>query len=143
MKAHDTLLRARYGETDQMGIIYHPNYYIYFETGRTEFLRESAGLSYKDMEEQGIMLPLTETHCKYIFPARYDDELIVRTVIREMTVARIVFTYKLLRATDGKLLAEGETSHAFVNSSGRPVNLKKYNIELYNKLHEIVCHGWD
>lgn len=143
MKVHDTMLRARYGETDQMGIIYHPNYYIYFEIGRTEFLRESTGLSYKDMEEQGIMLPLTETHCKYIVPARYDDELIVRTVIREMTVARIIFAYKLLRASDGKLLAEGETSHAFVNSRGRPVNLKKHNEEIYNKLHEIINHEGD
>lgn len=134
MKTHDTLLRTRYGETDQMGIIYHPNYYVYFEMGRTEFLREAAGISYKDMEALGIMLPLTETHCKYRIPARYDDELVVKTAIKEMTVARIAFTYQLFRASDEALLAEGETVHAFTDSKGKPVNLKKANLELYNML---------
>lgn len=132
MKTHDTTLRTRYGETDQMGIIYHPNYYIYFEMGRTEFLREAAGMSYKELEESGIMLPLTETQCKYKIPARYDDEITVRTSIKEITVARIAFSYQLLRNKDGALLAEGKTVHAFTNSQGRPVNLRKANEELYN-----------
>jgi acyl-CoA thioester hydrolase len=131
MQTHDTILRTRYGETDQMGIIYHPNYYIYFEMGRTEFLREAAGMSYKEMEATGIMLPLAETHCKYRIPAEYDDELVVRTSIKEITVARITFTYKLLRNTDGVILAEGETMHAFTNMQGKPLNLKKANIVLY------------
>lgn len=132
MKSHDTILRTRYGETDQMGIIYHPNYYIYFEMGRTEFLREAAGMSYKEMEDAGVMLPLAETHCKYRIPAKYDDELIIRTSIKGITVARIIFTYQLLRNTDGVLLAEGETVHAFTNKQGKPVNLKKASRELYN-----------
>lgn len=140
MKTHDTILRARYGETDQMGIIYHPNYYIYFEMGRTEYLREAAGISYKEMEELGIMLPLTETHCKYRIPARYDDELLVRTAVKEMTVARIAFLYKLIRTSDGEMLAEGETVHAFANRSGRPVNMKKHSSNLYNTLYELVEH---
>jgi len=72
---HETTLRARYGETDQMGIIYHPNYYVYFEIGRTEFLREMGGMSYKDMEDAGIMLPIVETHCRYRIPARYDERI--------------------------------------------------------------------
>lgn len=136
--AGECRIRARYGETDQMGIIYHPNYYVYFEIGRTEFLRERTGISYRQMEELGIMMPLAETHCKYKIPARYDDELIVRTSIKEMTVARIAFSYQLVRASDQVLLAEGETVHAFVNSQGRPVNLKKANKELFDILNGMI-----
>ncbi len=138
MKTHDTVLRTRYGETDQMGIIYHPNYYIYFEMGRTEYLREAAGISYKEMEELGVMLPLVETHCKYRIPAKYDDELLVRTAIKEMTVARIAFSYQLLRTSDGEILAEGETVHGFVDRSGKVINMKKHSISLFNILHELV-----
>lgn len=135
--AHRTKLRVRYGETDQMGIVYHPNYYIYFEAGRTEFLRENGSMSYKDMEEAGAMMPLIETHCKYILPAKYDDELIVETSVKIMTVARITFFYKLLRAEDEVIIAEGETSHAFVNKEGKPINLKKRNPELFNILSNV------
>lgn len=133
--AHETKLRVRYGETDQMGIVYHSNHYIYFEAGRTELLRETANMSYKDMEEAGVMLPLIETHCKYILPAKYDDELIVETSVKAMTVVRIIFQYKLIRAEDRVVLAEGETSHAFVNKEGKPINLKKVNKELFEKLY--------
>ncbi len=138
MRTHDTILRTRYGETDQMGIIYHPNYYIYFEMGRTEFLREATGMSYKEMEQAGVMLPLAETRCKYRIPAVYDDELVVRTCIKEITVARIAFIYKLIRNTDGVLLAEGETAHAFTNIKGKPINLKKTNIGLYEMFKSMV-----
>ena len=138
MKTHDTILRTRYGETDQMGIVYHPNYYIYFEMGRTEFLREAAGMSYKEMEEVGVMLPLIETQCKYRIPAKYDDELLVKTSVKEMTVARIAFSYQLFRTIDGALLAEGETVHAFTNKSGKPINMKKHSSELFSKLDELV-----
>lgn len=138
MKTHDTIFRVRYGETDKMGIVYHANYYIYFEVGRTEFLREATGISYGDMESMGVMLPLTETHCKYRVPAKYDDELLVRTAVKEMTVARIAFSYKLLRASDGVMLAEGKTVHAFVNKSGRPLNLKKVKCELFDRLYNLT-----
>lgn len=142
MKTHETMLRTRYGETDQMGVIYHPNYYVYFEIGRTEFLREAAGFSYKEMEKLGVMLPVTETQCKYKIPAKYDDELVVRTTVKEITVARIVFSYQLLRASDGAVLAEGKTVHAFANANGKPVNMKKYNSELFDKLNELLfCKG--
>lgn len=136
MKTHDTIIRIRYGETDQMGIVYHPNYYIYFEMGRTEFLCEAAGISYKEMEESGVMLPLSETHCKYRIPARYDDELLVKTSVKAMTVARIAFSYQIFRTVDKAMLAEGETVHAFTNRSGKPVNMKKYNSKLFSKLKE-------
>lgn len=135
---HRTKLRVRYGETDQMGIVYHPNYYIYFEAGRTEFLRENGCMSYKDMEAAGVMMPLIETQCKHILPANYDDELIVETSVKTMTVARIIFFYKLFRAEDGVIIAEGETSHAFVSKEGRPINLKKRNPELFNILSDFL-----
>lgn len=135
---HETTLRARYGETDQMGIIYHPNYYIYFEIGRTEFLREIGGMSYKDMEDTGVMLPIVETHCKYKVPAKYDDELVVRTTVKAMTAARITFSYQLIRAADGVLLAEGETTSAFANAEGKPINLKKKYPGIYDKLLNIM-----
>ena len=135
---HRTKIRVRYGETDQMGIVYHPNHYVYFEAGRTEFLREWGNMSYKDMEEAGVMMPLIETHCKYILPAKYDDELIVETSVKIMTVVRITFFYKLYREEDGSLLAEGETSHAFVNKEGKPINLKKRNPELFKILSSFV-----
>jgi len=135
---HETTFRARYGETDQMGIIYHPNYYIYFEIGRTEFLREMGGMSYKDMEGAGVMLPIVETHCRYKVPAKYDDELIVRTMIKDMTAARITFSYQLIRAADEVLLAEGETTNAFVNTEGRPINLKKKYPDIYERLLKLM-----
>jgi acyl-CoA thioester hydrolase len=136
---HKTKIRVRYGETDQMGIVYHPNYYIYFEMGRSEFLRELGHMSYKDMEESGIMMPLIETHCKYILPAKYDDELIVETSVKNVTVVRMIFYYRLFRAEDGILLAEGETSHAFVNKAGKPINLKKVNKQLFEKLCSFIA----
>lgn len=106
--------------------------------GRTEFLREAAGISYKEMEELGVMLPLSETHCKYRIPARYDDELLVKTSVKAMTVARIAFSYQIFRTVDKAMLAEGETVHAFTNRSGKPVNMKKYNSKLFSKLNEYV-----
>ncbi|NLM42778.1 MAG: acyl-CoA thioesterase [Clostridiales bacterium] len=131
---HKTTFRTRYGETDQMGIIYHPNYYIYFELGRTEFLREAGGMSYKEMEGLGLMLPIIETRCKYKIPAKYDDELIVITKVKDITVARISFAYKLVRAEDDTILAEGETTSAFTDKEGKPINLKKKYPEIYDKL---------
>lgn len=138
MKIHKTVLRTRYGETDQMGIIYHPNYYIYLEMGRTQFLLEEVGISYKDLEGLGVMLPVTETHCRYKVPAKYDDELTVETSVKEITVARISFSYKLFRNSDGVLLAEGETGHAFANGNGKPINMKKYNSELFERMKKLL-----
>lgn len=131
---HETEIRVRYGETDQMGIVYHPNYYEYFEIGRTEFLRDLANISYKDIEDSGIMMPITETYCKYIMPAKYDDELIVRTWIKALTVARITFEYKIIRKEDKTTLVKGETSLAFTSKEGKPINMKKHNKKLYEEL---------
>ena len=135
---YEAIVRVRYGETDKMGVVYHPNYYMYFEIGRTEFLREMGGMSYKDLEDAGVMMPIIETKCKYNIPAKYDDELTVYTSIETMTVARITFTYKIIRKKDEAFIVEGETSLAFVNKCGRVINMKKHYPELFEKLRSFI-----
>src|ERR1700740_2278546 len=106
---NETRLRVRYAETDQMGVVYHTNYLIWFEVGRVEFLRE-LGFTYRDMErEDGCYIAVVDARCRYKGPARYDDQIIVRTHLRNVRESLIHFGYKLLRAEDGVLLAEGET----------------------------------
>jgi acyl-CoA thioester hydrolase len=107
----ETRLRVRYVETDQMGVVYHANYFIWFEVGRVEFLRQM-GFSYRDMEkDDGCCIAVVDARCRYKAPARYDDEIIVRTHLKNVRASVIHFAYELLRAADGVLLAEGETTH--------------------------------
>lgn len=134
MNTVDTKLRVRYAETDKMGIVYHANYYIWFEVGRADFIR-SFGMTYKDMEDVGVGMPVIDTHCAYKSGAQYDDSLIIRTGIISISSTRIKFKYFVIREYDGKLLAEGETEHAFFGyREKRAVNLKKSYSELYGKL---------
>ena len=115
-------LRVRYAETDNMGVVYYANYLVWFEIGRTDLLRHS-GWSYREMEAQGYALPVVEAHCEYRQPARYDDELEVRTVAELVTQVRLRFVYDVLRVSDGVRLAGGHTVHASVNQTGRPCRL--------------------
>ena len=104
-------LRVRYAETDQMGVVYHANHFIWFEVGRVELLRQ-LGFSYRDMEENdGCFIAVVDARCRYKAPARYDDEVIVRTYLRNVRESLVHFGYELLRVSDGVLLAEGETTH--------------------------------
>ena len=115
----ETRLRVRYAETDQAGVVYHSNYLIWFEVGRVELCRDY-GFDYRDMEtEADAFLPVTEARVKYRAPARYDDEVIVRTRVVELRSRAIRFAYEVLRADDGALLAEGETRHIVLNREGR------------------------
>ena len=117
---HDTTLRVRYGETDQMGYCYYGFYAQYFEVGRVETMR-SLGMTYKKLEEDGVMLPVSEYQVKYKHPAYYDDELTIRTYISEINGARILFTYELSNDT-GKIIATAETTLVFVNKETmRPI----------------------
>jgi acyl-CoA thioester hydrolase len=109
-------LRVRYSETDAMGIVYHANYLPWFEMGRTEFCRQ-LGITYKEWEEQGVFLPCVEAHCRYKNPARYDDLLVVRTVIQELKRCSITFGYDIFR--EELLLTQGYTKHAFTDSQGK------------------------
>jgi acyl-CoA thioester hydrolase len=116
---HDTLLRVRYSETDKMGIVYYANYLVWFEIGRTEFCR-ARGFSYKEMEEDDdAFLVVAESYCRYKAPAYYDDELLVRTHITEVRKRSLRFGYEVVRASDGQVIAEGETGHVVTDSSGR------------------------
>ncbi|MGH9768173.1 MAG: acyl-CoA thioesterase [Blastocatellia bacterium] len=115
----ETRLRVRYAETDQAGVVYHSNYLIWFEVGRVELCRDY-GFNYRDMEtEADAFLPVTEARVKYRNPAKYDDEIIVRTRVVELRSRAIKFAYEVLRASDGMLLAEGETHHIVMNGQGR------------------------
>ena len=118
----DTEVRVRYSETDQMGIVYHSNYFPWFEEARTGFF-ETMGLSYRELEEQGYFLPLIECNCKFIAPAKYADRLIIRARLREMKGIKMTLAYEAFRKADNMLLATGWTSHAFVNREMRPVKM--------------------
>ena len=108
-------IRVRYAETDQMGVVYHANHFVWFEVGRVEFLRH-LGFSYKDMEQQdGCHIAVVDARCRYKAPARYDDEVIVRTQLKNVRESLVHFGYELLRAADGLLLAEGETTHVVID----------------------------
>ncbi len=130
MKIHETELTVRYAETDQMGIVHHSRYYPWFEVGRTEFFA-SGGMRYGDMEKMGVMLPLVETHCRYIIPACYEDVLTIRTYIMELSPVKVRFGYDVVRKADAALLAKGETLLAFTDTSFRPVNLKKFQPDIW------------
>lgn len=119
----DCNIRVRYQETDQMGVVYYGNYFTWFEVGRTELLR-STGSSYREMESNGVFLPVAEATCHYKSPARYDELLTIKTSISKLSVARIVFDYTIV-GEDGRLVVEGSTTHAFVSSEGRPLNVAK------------------
>jgi acyl-CoA thioester hydrolase len=115
----ETRLRVRYAETDQAGVVYHSNYLVWLEVGRVELCRDH-GFNYRDMErEEDALLPVVEARVKYHSPARYDDEIIVRTRVIQARTRTIRFAYEVLRASDGALLAEGETYHVVMNKQGR------------------------
>jgi acyl-CoA thioester hydrolase len=113
---------VRYAETDKMGVVYYANYLVWFEVGRTDWLRQS-GWSYREMEAAGVSLPVIEAHCQYSRPARYDDEVAIDARAVLLSQVRLRFDYQVTHATDGTLLAEGYTVHAAVDGAGRPCRL--------------------
>jgi len=115
-------VRVRYADTDQMGVAYYANYFVWFEVGRTDLLRTS-GWSYREMETEGFSLPVIEAQCAYRAPARYDEEIEVRTSGVLVSPVRVKFTYEIVRAADQSMLAIGTTVHAALNRNGRPARL--------------------
>ena len=129
---HISSLRVRYGETDQMGYCYYGNYAQYFEVGRVEALRE-VGMSYKSLEENGVMLPVSDFHVSYKSPAKYDDLLLIHTSIIEIKGARIVFKYRILNE-EKVLIAEAETTLVFVSKETmRPISPPELFLSVINK----------
>jgi acyl-CoA thioester hydrolase len=114
---HETRLRVRYAETDQMGVVYHSNHLIWFEVGRVELLREM-GFSYRNMErDEGRFIAVAEVQCRYKAPVYYDEEVVVRTRLKAVRKSVVVFSYELVRAENRILLAEGETTHVVTDAT--------------------------
>ncbi len=129
MEWHETKIRARYAETDRMGIVHHSNYPIWFEIGRTEYCR-AQGFSYREMEEKDdALLVVTELYCRYKAPAFYEDEITIRTKIGEIRSRSVKFIYQIFRESDNTVLAEGETIHVVTDSNQKVKTLP----EIYKK----------
>jgi acyl-CoA thioester hydrolase len=128
---HDTTVRVRYAETDQMGVVYHANYLVWFEVGRVELMR-ALGVEYKKMEaEDDCHIVVADAHCRYERSARYDEVVRIRTHISESRNRIVKFAYQVFRDTDSELLATGETTHIICGSNGRPKLLpQKYRVLL-------------
>lgn len=124
-----TRIRVRYAETDRMGVVYYANYLVWFEVGRTEWLR-ATGWSYREMEHDGVSLPVIEVHCDYRQPARYDDEIELRTRATLLSPVRIRFDYDVVRAADETVAASGHTIHAALDVNGRPCRLPARVLEM-------------
>jgi acyl-CoA thioester hydrolase len=122
MPSSASTFRVRYAETDKMGVVYYANYLVWFEVGRTDLLR-SLGWTYREMELNGVSLPVIEAHCDYHRPARYDDEIEVRTEGRLLSPVRMEFHYQVVRKDDGVVSATGRTVHAALDPSGKPCRL--------------------
>jgi acyl-CoA thioester hydrolase len=128
---HDTTVRVRYAETDQMGVVYHANYLVWFEVGRVELMR-ALGVEYKKMEiDDDCHIVVADVHCRYQQSARYDEVLRIRTRIAESRNRIVKFAYEIFRDADGELLANGDTTHIICGSNGRPKLLPhKYRVLL-------------
>jgi len=124
---NETRLRVRYAETDQMGVVYHSNHFVWFEIGRVELLRQ-LGFSYRDMESKdGRFIAVAEAKCRYRAPVRYDEEIVVRTEMLNVRDSVVHFGYELRRLDDGALLAEGETTHIVTDAEMKIAELpEKY-----------------
>ena len=117
---HRTQLRVTYADTDRMGFVYYGHYLRWFEIGRAEMIR-SMGMSYLEMEEAGVSLPVVEAQCRYLRPARYDDSIGIETGVADLGRASVAFGYRVLREGEDSPLALGRTEHCFMGRDGRPV----------------------
>ncbi|HXP83656.1 MAG TPA: thioesterase family protein [Bryobacteraceae bacterium] len=124
-------VRVRYAETDQMGVVYHANYLVWMEVGRVEYWR-AQGLRYRDMErDEGILLAVAEVQCRYLAPAYYDEEIVIRTRVAEVNARMVRFEYELVNAVDGRGIATASTKHVFCGRDRRPRKLpEKYHAAL-------------
>ncbi len=130
---NETRIRVRYAETDQMGVVYHANHFIWFEVGRVELLRQ-LGFSYKEMElKDDCFIAVVDARCRYKAPVFYDDEVLVRTHLKNMREKLIHFGYELVRAGTGELLAEGETTHIVADRQMKPRVLPEKYMKVFRE----------
>lgn len=133
---NETRLRVRYAETDQMGVVYHSNHFIWFEIGRVELMR-AMGFSYRDLErDEGRFIAVAEAKCRYRAPVFYDEEVVIRTKLKTVRESVIVFSYELLRAGTDTLLAEGETLHVVTDSNMKIASLPEKYLRAFRKAVE-------
>ena len=135
MITHTTTCRVIYGDTDKMGFVYHANYFRWFESARSEMFRY-LGMPYKSIESRGFFLPLSEIYCKFNSPSQYDDILLIETSLNTSIKASMQFNYQIFSEDGSKLLAEGYTKHACVDTNGRVVRPPKFLIEVIEKYRE-------
>ncbi len=138
MFVSETHLIVRYAETDQMGIVHHSHYPVWFEAARTDFIKKM-GMPYSKIEEEGAMLPLLELKCCYKEAARYEDEIIIKTQIKEFTPLRLLFLYEAYKNGLPRVIATGETLHVWTDKALKPVNIKKYSHHIYELLQRAVA----
>lgn len=130
---------VRYAETDQMGVVHHAVYPVWYEVARTDYVEEALGFHYAEMEKMGVMTPLADLHCRYFGSARYGEEILVRVRVSQLTPARIEFRYELFRHGEDKPFNTGETLHGWVDTKTfRPLNMKKKYPEIYEKIQSLM-----
>ncbi len=126
-----TEIVVRYVETDQMGIVHHSNYPVWYEAARTDYIK-GIGMSYSEIEKRGFLLPLLELNSKYKGAARYEDELIISTIIKELSYTRITFYYEVYNKSNNVLINFGETMHTWTNRDLKPLNIKKHAPDIFD-----------
>jgi acyl-CoA thioester hydrolase len=132
---HRFRVRVRYEETDRMGVVYHSNHFKFFEIGRTELMRER-GIRYRDLEESGTMLAVTEARARFRGRVTYDDEIEIETVLSMRGKAVFRFDYRILRAQDGAVVCDGHTEHVCINARGRPIRPPAFLVKNVNAREE-------
>ena len=118
----ETRFRVRYAETDKMGVVYYANYFVWMEVGRTDYCK-TVGFSYRDMESDDANMAVADASCRYVAPARYDDEILVRTSIKRLSRRLVAFAYSIFNGATGQLLAEGRTIHITVGKDGKTCSI--------------------
>jgi acyl-CoA thioester hydrolase len=139
MQPHETRIRVRYAETDQMGVVYYANYLVWMEVGRVEYCK-ACGFNYRDMErDDGVLLAVAEATCRYSHPARFDDEIVIRTWVAQANHRMVRFNYEMALAESGRKVAQGETKHVFLNRELRPCRMpEKYRANFGLAVSEIA-----
>ncbi|MCX7711872.1 MAG: acyl-CoA thioesterase [Clostridia bacterium] len=137
MMTSETHITVRYAETDRMGIVHHSNYPVWFEAARTEFIK-NMGMPYSKMEEMGFLLPLIELKCAYKGAAKYEDEVTVRTTLKEITNTRVIFFYEVYKNGEPNIITTGETVHVWTDKNLRPLNIKKHSPEIYQLISSAI-----
>ena len=134
---NEIVFDVRYCETDRMGIVHHSRYYPWFEMGRCAFMEE-AGFPYAKMEQSGLLVPLTQSHARYHEGAKFGDKILLKTSLSKLGGARCQFSYLVYRQSDGVLLTEGYTEHAFVDENFHPINAKKKYADMWMALNNLL-----